>query len=178
MEFHQDNTIQKIKLLFLLEKMEIPLTENNLIDICTSSNNWFSYLDLKEAMFELQQVGFIIENQIENEESRYTITYDGRNCLSHFYFRIPKDTREKMMAYASENRMNFKRSQEYVAEYSKNIDGSYSVNLKIKEPALTTNLLELKIKTPTRQSAIEASKKWTDKAPQLYEFIFDNLLDN
>ena len=178
MEFHQDNTIQKIKLLFLLEKMEIPLTENNLIDICTSSNNWFTYLDLKEAMFELLQVGFIIENQVENEESRYSITFDGRNCLSHFYFRIPKDTREKMMAYAGENRMNFKRSQEYVSEYSKNNDGSYSVNLKIKEPALTTTLLELKIKTPTRNSAIEASKKWKDKAPQVYEYIYDNLLDN
>ena len=70
MEFEQDNTIEKIKLLFVLEKMEIPLTENNIIDICTSSNKWFKYLDLKEAMCELIEVKFIYENKIQGEETR------------------------------------------------------------------------------------------------------------
>ena len=65
MEFIEDNTVEKIKLLFVLERMEIPLTENNIIDICTSSNKWFKYLDLKEAMFQLMGVNFICENKIE-----------------------------------------------------------------------------------------------------------------
>lgn len=177
MEFEQDNTIQKLKLLFVLEKLEIPLTENNIIDICTSSNNWFSYLDLKEAMYELIEVGFICENKVNGEETRYTITFDGRNCLSHFYYRIPKDIREKITEYSQENRMNLKRKQEYVSEYSKNPDGTYTVLLKIKEPVLTSTLLELKLKAPNRQSAVEATKRWTDKAPAIYENIYDNLLD-
>ena len=88
MEFEQDNTIEKIKLLFVLEKMEIPLTENNIIDICTSSNKWFKYLDLKEAMCELIEVKFIYENKIQGEETRYSITNEGRECLSHFYYRV------------------------------------------------------------------------------------------
>lgn len=177
MDFEQDTTIQKLKLLFVLEKMEIPLTENNIIDICTSSNNWFTYLDVKEAMFELLGVGFIYEDKIQDEEPRYTITFDGRNCLSHFYYRIPKDIREKITAYTQDNRMNLKRSQEYVSEYSKNSDGTYSVVLKIKEPILTSSLLELKLKAPNRQSAVEASKRWKDKAPNIYEAIYDSLLD-
>ncbi len=178
MDFEQDNTISKLKLLFVLEKMEIPLTENNIIDICTSSNNWFSYLDVKEALYELLNVKFICEENVEGEETRYSITFDGRNCLSHFYYRIPQEMREKIMAYVQENRMNLKRSQEYVSEYSKNADGTYSVLLKIKEPILTRSLLELKLKVPTRQSAVDASKKWTEKAPIIYENIYDNLLDN
>lgn len=177
MEFEQDTTIQKLKLLFVLEKMEIPLTENNIIDICTSSNNWFSYLDVKEAMFELLGVGFIYEEKVEDEEPRYTITFDGRNCLSHFYYRIPKDIREKITSYTQDNRMNLKRSQEYVSEYTKNSDGTYTVMLKIKEPILTSSLLELKLKAPNRQAAVEASKKWKDKAPNIYEVIYDGLLD-
>ena len=178
MEFVQDNTIQKIKLLFVLEKMEIPLTENNIIDICTASNNWFTYLDLKEALIELIQVGFIFENKIENEENRYSITFDGRNCLSHFYYRIPKDIREKITAYAQDNRLNLKRSQEYISEYTKNDDGSYTVTLKIKEPESTASMLVLKLKVPNRQIALETTKKWTTKAPLIYENIYDNLLDN
>lgn len=178
MEFVQDNTIQKIKLLFVLERMEIPLTENNLIDICTSSNDWFTYLDLKEALYELIEVKFIYENKFENEESRYSITFDGRTCLSHFLYRIPKDIREKIVAYAQENRMSYKRSQEYLSEYSKNQDGSYSVTLKIKEPFSSNSLMTLKLKLPTRQSALETTKKWTEKAPAIYEHIFDTLLDS
>ena len=177
MEFEQDNTIQKLKLLFVLERMEIPLTENNIIDICTSSNNWFSYLDVKEALIELTGVGFILENKIAHEETRYSITLDGRNCLSHFYYRIPKDMRDKIIAYASDNRMNLKRSQEYVSEYEKNSDGTYTVSLKIKEPVLTSCLMELKLKTPNRLTAIEACKRWKEKAPKMYENIYDTLLE-
>ena len=178
MDFEQENTISKLKLLFVLDKMEIPLTENNIIDICTSSNNWFTYLDLKEALIELLDVKFVCEENVTGEEARYTITFDGRNCLSHFYYRIPQDMREKITTYVQENRMNWKRSQEYVSEYTKNSDGTYSVLLKIKEPILTRSLLEIKLKAPTRQSAVEASKRWTEKAPAIYETIYDNLLDN
>ena len=178
MELEQDNTIQKIKLLFVLERMEIPLTENNIVDICTSSNDWFKYLDLKEALYQLIEVGFIYEDKIENEENRYSITFDGRNCLSHFDYRIPKDIREKIQAYAHENRMKLKRSQEYLAEYNKNEDGSYIVTLKIKEPASSNSLMVLNLKTPNRQIALETSKKWANKAPQIYEYIYENLLES
>lgn len=177
MEFVQDNTLTKIKLLFILEKMEIPLTENNLIDVCTQ-NDWLSYIDLKGAMYELLDVGFIYENKVEGEESRYGITFDGRNCLSHFYYRIPKDLREQITAYTAEKRMSYKRSQEYLSEYEKNEDGSYTVTLKIKEQSSLHSLLVLKLKTPNRQIAIDTAKKWTDKAPQIYENIYDTLLDN
>lgn len=178
MDFVQDNTIQKIKLLFLLERLEIPLTENNLIDICTSSNDWFTYLDLKEAMYELLEVGFIYETNSENEEAKYGITLDGRECLSHFHLRIPQNTRDQISAFAQENRLNLKRSQEYLADYSKNIDGSYTVTLRIKEPASSNSMLVIQLKTPTRQAALDTSKKWTAKAPQIYENIYDALLEN
>ena len=177
MEFVEDNTVEKIKLLFVLERMEIPLTENNIIDICTSSNKWFKYLDLKEAMYQLIEIGFIFENKIVGEEARYSITTEGRECLSHFDYRIPQNTRKNIIDYVQENRMNLKRSQEYVSNYKKNDDGSYSVILKIKEPALTSSLLEITLKSPNRKSAVSAAKKWIDKAPSIYENIFENLLD-
>jgi hypothetical protein len=180
MEFVQDNTIQKIKLLFVLDKMEIPLTENNIIDICTSSNDWFSYLDLKEAMYQLIEVGFIFENKVENEESRYSITFGGRECLSHFHYRIPKDIRDKITTYAQDNRLQLKRTQEYISEYTKNEDGSYTVTLKIKDPSSTAtgSLMVLKLKASNRKMALETAQKWTTKAPIIYENIYDTLLDN
>ncbi len=177
MKASPDSTLHKIKLLFVLERMEIPLTENNIVDICTASNNWFEYIDLKEAMYELIQVGFIQERKEPNEDSKYCITTNGRNCLSHFEYRIPKATREEIVEYTQENRLHLKRSQEYLSEYHQNDDGSYSVTLKIKDPATFDYLLSLKLKVSNRQIAIETSKKWTSKAPVIFESIYDNLLD-
>ena len=178
MEVVQDKTIQKIKLLYVLEKMEIPLTENNLIDICTSSNNWFTFFDLKEALYQLIEVGFVFENKVENEESKYSITFDGRECLSHFHYRIPKNTKDQIIAYAQDNLLHLKRSQEYLSEYSKNEDGSYTVTLKIKDPSSTGSLMVLKLKASTSKVALDITQKWTNKAPQIYENIYDSLLDN
>lgn len=171
----------KLKILFLLEKMEIPLTENNILDICTrKSNEWLKigYMDCKEILWQLQESGFIYITDNQNEEKRYTLTYEGRSCLSHFYLRIPQSIREKITTFAKENRMNMKRQQEYVSEYFKNEDGSHTVLLKIKEPLVPQSLLEIKLKAPTRQIAIDACKKWNDNAPNVFEYLYDNLIDN
>ena len=177
MDFMIDSTSNKLKLLFLLDKMEIPLTENSIIDICTSRNAWLNYMDCKEVLWQLLEVGYIFKTDGDFEEERYGITYDGRNCLSHFFQRIPQSLREEITNFAKDNRMNFKRTQEYVSEYKKNEDGSYSVILKIKEPMIPHSLLEIKLKTPTRHTAISTCKKWRDKAPNVFEYIYDNVIE-
>ena len=178
MEFTPDTTTNKLTLLFVLDKMEIPLTENSIIDICTSRNNWLNYMDCKDILWQLLEVGFIYNTNNESDESRYGITMDGRNCLSHFFLRIPQSLREQITAFVKENRMSFKRSQEYVSDYTKNPDGTYTVVLKIKEPLITQPLLEIKLKAPNRHSAIVACKKWKEKAPNVFEYLYDSVIDN
>lgn len=178
LEYSQDSTINKLKLLFLLDKMEIPLTENNIIDISTSRNNWINYMDCKEAIWQLLEVGFIYKTENSDDEHRYGITMDGRNCLSHFFLKIPQSLREEISLFSKENKLNLKRSQEYVSDYVKNPDGSHTVTLKIKEPILTNPLLEIKLKAPTRHSAIIACKKWKENAATIFEYLYDTIIDN
>lgn len=176
MEFTPDTTVNKIMLLFILDKMEIPLTENNLIDICTSRNDWLNYMECKEILQQLVDVGFIFVS--EGEDKRYGLTYEGRNCLSHFFTRIPQSLREDITNFSRDNRMIFKRSQEYVSDYHKNADGSHAVVLKIKEPLVDRPLLEIKLKAPTRHSAIVACKKWKDLAPNVFENLYETFIEN
>ena len=178
MEFTPDTTVNKLKLLFVLDKMEIPLTENNIMDICTSQNTWLTYMECKELLWQLLEVSFIYKTNEDFEENRYGITMDGRNCLSHFFLRIPQSLREQITNYSKENKMNFKRSQEYVADYIKNPDGTHTVTLKIKEPLISLSLLEVKLKAPNRHSAILACKKWKEKAPNVFEFLYDTIIDS
>lgn len=178
MEFTPDTPVNKLTLLFVLDKMEIPLTENSIIDICTSQNTWLNYMECKDILWQLMEIGFVYNTDTESEESRFSITVDGRNCLSHFFLRIPQSLREQITQFVKENRMNFKRSQEYVSDYFKNPDGSHTVILKIKEPLIAQPLLEIKLKAPSRHSAITTCKKWKDKAPNIFEYLYDTIIDN
>lgn len=173
--FVPDNTVNKLIFLFMMEKMEIPLTEDSIIDICTSRNGWLKYMDCKDVMWQLLDVGYIAKTTTADDEDRYNITYAGRNCLSNFFLKIPSSTREEITAFAKENRMDFKRAQEYTGTYFKNADGSYTTSLKIKDPLQAQNLMEIKIVFPSRKIAIDASKKWRNKAPNIFEFVYESL---
>ena len=173
--FIPDNTTNKLIFLFVMDKMEIPLTEDSIIDICTSRNLWLKYMDCKDVMWQLLDVGYIAKTNT-GDGDRYNITYEGRNCLSNFFLKIPSSTREEISNFAKENRLTFKRAQEYVGNYFKNNDGSYTVALKIKDPLEAQNLFEMKIVYPSRKSAINATKVWKNSAPTIFENVYETLL--
>ena len=71
--FVSDQLTNKLILLFVLDKMEIPLTEISLLDICTNRNDWLNYMDCKDIMWQLQNVDFIIKCVDAENESRYKV---------------------------------------------------------------------------------------------------------
>ena len=177
-DFVADPLVKKLLLLFVLDKMEIPLTENSIIDICTSKNVWLSYMDCKDVMWQLLDVNFIYKTIDSTDEARYNITIEGRDCLTHFYKKIPISLRDNITTFAKENRMAFKRAQEYVGKYIRNVDGTYLCTLQIKDPLEGKNIFEIKIILNSIKQAKDAIAKWKEKAPNVYETIFDLLTEN
>lgn len=169
-----DPMICKLILLFTLDKMEFPLTENTILDICYYRNNWLSFIDCTEYLYKLVESNLVYKTEGRDGEVRFNITYDGRNCLSHFYMKIDSSLREQITEYTKANRMHFKRSQEYVSTFFKSEDGSFIVVLKIRSDGYQEEpLFEIKIKAPSRQCAIDACKKWQENAHSAYENIYD-----
>ena len=81
-QFVPDETENKLILLFVLDKMEIPLTENSIMDITTSKNSWLSYMDCKDILWQLVNAKFVYYEQNPNnkEDGLYSITAEGRDC--------------------------------------------------------------------------------------------------
>ncbi len=177
MNISSDSTVNKLILLFILEKIEIPLSENSILDICSSRNNWINYMECKEILLSLLEVGFIYNIDQNNDEARYNITYEGRNCLSHFYRRIPISLREEITDFTKQNRLYLKRSQEYIADYEKLEDGSYNLKLKIRSPFDSEPMFNIEFRAPSRSSAINAVKLWREKAPSIYENVYESLIE-
>lgn len=177
--FVPDQTANKLILLYMLDKMEIPLTENSILEICTSKNNWLTYMECKDILWQLVKTKFVWFKEDENApaEGKYSITSEGRDCLGHFYGKIPPSIRETISDFCKKNRISFKRAQEYVPNFHKNSDGTHTVVLRINNPQDIQPLLKIQIKTDSRRGAMNACKRWEEKAPSIYEYILENLLD-
>ena len=169
-----DTSINKLILLFVFDKMECPLSENTIIDMCCSSNNWISYMDYKPILNKLLDEAFIY-NAAKYGDALYTITPEGRYCLAEFYVQIPTSTRESISEFIKQHRVRYRRKQECTSDYFMNNDGTYTVSLKIVEPIGAQ--LDLKVIVPSRQVAKSIYKKWPDKAEALYATIYDHLVD-
>ncbi len=171
--------LDKLIMLFVIDKMEIPLTEDSILDICSVKNTWIqNYMDCKAIIHNLVDSNLLYKIGDDNQEKElFALSYEGRECLSNLYRRIPLAMREEISAYLQANRLNVKSSQEYSATYSKNDDGSYNVELKIYEPLINKPMFVLNIKAPSRQSANEAIHKWKVNAPAIYEIIYEKLIN-
>ena len=140
-------------------------------------NNWINYMDCKDLLFQLLEAKFIYKPNTTNNESRYNITVAGRECLSQFFTKIPASMRNVISKFAVENKLHFKRNQEYIGNYYKSIDGSYTVELRILEPLTTDSIFSVSIKTDTRHNAIVACKKWRELAPNIYEQVYSKIIE-
>ena len=54
-----DATVNKLILLFVFDKMETALSENTIVDMCCSTNDWISYMDYKPILNMLLEHSFI-----------------------------------------------------------------------------------------------------------------------
>ena len=174
MQVKGDSSLNKLILLFVFDKMEVPLSENTILDMCCSSNNWIAYMDCQPILNQLLEHAFIY-NVSTSDEPMYTITPDGRVCLANFFVQIPSSTRESISRFIKQNRVKYRKKQECVADYYMNKDGTYTVYLKIIEPIQP--ILELKLVVPNRQTAKDIYKKWEDKATSIYTLFYENLVD-
>ena len=62
MEITDESTINKPILLYVFEAMDVPITGDTIIEMCTSRNTWLSYMDCTITIGELIEAGFIYQS--------------------------------------------------------------------------------------------------------------------
>jgi len=174
--FVADEITRKIILLFIFEKMDIPLSENTLSEIIMSNPDLMSYMDYREALAQIVDVKFVVAKTVSGD-LMYQLTKDGRDCLAHFWTKIPASIRESIIQYTAENKIRMKRSQEYRIDYFKNSDGTQTAVFMIKDYTGPYNLMELKLRVPSRADAVRAAARWKDKAPEVFDFVYNHLVE-
>ncbi|MBR2441785.1 MAG: DUF4364 family protein [Clostridia bacterium] len=175
MQIQGETSVNKLIVLFVFDKMETALSERTILEVCTSENGWLNYMDCKELIPRLLDDGFICRISSPEEEPLYAITGDGRESLNSFYINIPKSIREEISSFVKNNSGKLRNRQECKADYYQNVDGTYTVFLKIIAPVQP--MLELKFVIPDKKTAQNIYKSWESKASDLYSAIYETLVD-
>ena len=149
MQVKGETSVNKLILLFVFDKMESPLSERTLVDMCTSSNDWLNYMDCTVLIHKLKKDGFICDIP-SGDDPLYAITTEGREALANYYISIPRSAREEISRYIKSNGAKFRTRQECKSDYYQNKDGTYTVNLKILAAVQPLSLIH--ISEPTRRS--------------------------
>ena len=175
MQIQGETSVNKLIVLFVFDKMESALSQRTIVEMCTTGNNWLNYMDCIELLPRLLDDGFICRISSPDEEPLFTITSDGRESLNNFYINIPKSLREEISAYIKKNGNKMRTRQECKADYYQNVDGTYTVFLKILAPVQP--MVELKFVVPDKKTAQHIYKNWESKASELYSAVYDTLVD-
>ncbi|MBQ8291757.1 MAG: DUF4364 family protein [Clostridia bacterium] len=175
MQIQGETSVNKLILLFVFEKMESALSERTVVEMCTAGNNWLNYMDCKELLPRLLDDGFLCRISPSSEEPLYTITSDGRESLNSFYINIPKSIRDEISTFVKKNSGKLRNRQECKSDYYQNVDGTYTVFVKILAPVQP--MLELKFVVPDKKTAQNIYKNWESKAAELYSAIYETLVD-
>lgn len=163
----------KLLLLYLLEKIKLPISNNKITQIILE-NNLMNYFTLQQYITELTNTNFI--ELIEQEgKHRITISAEGSKVLSLFRNRISKKRLTDIDLYLNKQLDNIKKEVTISADYT--IEGNnYIVNLKAVENNCI--LMDLKINVASNKQAKDLCAKWKQNSAELYNQLFKVLIDS
>lgn len=166
-------TEHKLLLLYLIDKMDIPLSSSQ-IELFALSENFMNYFSLQECLSEMVQIKYL-DAYKDNNTTRYTITDEGLQSLDYFEKHIPIDTRNKINQYVLENRKRIKRDYETTANYFKELNSDdFTVKCAIYED--DAMLMEINLSVVSRDQAKLICNNWKTNISTLYSDILSKLI--
>ncbi len=168
MEYRQAEN--KLLLLYLIDKMDLPLSRSQITDYVREAE-FMDFFTLQQTLAEMVEDGFL-ENAVEDNTTRYSITGDGQTMLEYFEKHIPAQIRAMINGYVHNNRRKIKREYEITATYFPNAENDeFVVKCGVYEDERT--LMELAIAVDTRDQAKLIQSNWKSNAKSLYGRIIE-----
>ena len=155
----------KLTLLFLIEKMDLPLNRGQITDYIIK-DALMDYFTLQKTLAELIEGGYL-EAETQDNKTLYSITDEGLNILEMFGKRISSEVRAKINAFVKEQKREIQREFENTAIFFPGADGlEYLVKCGVYEEGRV--LMELSLTVDTRDQARLIQSNWKENAKIIY----------
>lgn len=170
----QELAENKLLLLYIFEKLEIPITNAEITQIILE-NNFINYFTLQQYLAELISSKFLMYTDNESDR-RIELTEKGYKVLSLFENRISKNKKEATDVYLAEKSEKIKEDVTVTSEYTIENNNNFIVNLKAYENSSV--LIDIKLNVASNKQARALCAKWKTDSSKLYGKIIEFLISD
>lgn len=163
----------KILLCYLLNRLNKPITADQLYEIAVSDGN-VNYFIYSEAMEDLLKNETIVK-ETDNGTEYLILAEKGKAGAEQFRQYVPKSFRDKILSSALKFFAKLKRENEVICELIP-LENGYYVHCRILD--ISDDLMELKIFAPDEEQAKLIKEKIIMNPTGFYGKIMNFALDN
>ena len=164
----------KLMILYLLDKMDMPMTNAQITDFFVSEN-LLTYFDLQQLLAKMVDDNYL-EKYVDNNTASYNVTDHGAQTLELLEKRIMQPARSKINIFISENRRLIKKAYEITSNYFYDHQtGEFIVKCGAYDG--DTTLMEIAMSVVTREQAKLICRNWKANVNRLYGKFLDLLMD-
>ena len=166
------NTLYKLMILYMLEKIDFSMTSTQIQDFILDKG-YTDYFTLQSSISELTGSGLIHAEKIRNV-SYYTLTPEGEDTIRYLRSKINLPIREDIDQYLRANKLSLIDAVSVLADYYRTTNDDYEVRCVVREKK--SNIIDLKILVSDEEQASAMCRQWRNKSQQLYEYLMRELL--
>lgn len=157
----------KLLLLYIFDKIKIPITNNKITQIILE-NNFINYFTLQQYISELISSNFLKYTEGESKH-RLEITEKGKKVLSLFGNRLSRNKIDAADEYLTNNINIIKKDVTITSDYTIESKDKFIVNLKAVDNNIV--LIDLKITVDSNKQARDLCAKWKNNSSEIYSKI-------
>lgn len=165
-------TLYKLMTLYMLNKVNFPLTKNQLLDFFLTKDytNYFTYLQVLNELEESK----LINIETVRQNSYYKINVDGAETIELFVKKIPVSIIDDMDIFLVENKYELRNEVSTISDYYKSTNQDYIVNCRIIEGSST--LIDMNLSVPSEDVAEMMCNNWRASSQEIYSNVMKTLM--
>lgn len=168
----EPNTIYKMTILEMLEKVDFPLT-NTQISNFFLEQDYTDYFTVQQILSGLLDSG-LIQAKSTHSNTQYSITPSGKETLNFFQDKISPAILEDMLHYFEKNKMELKIENSILADFYKSTAPGFDVRCQLKEKEIP--VIDLTLHVGTKAQAEAVCTNWKKQNMEIYTYLMDMLI--
>lgn len=168
----EPNTIYKITILDMLDKVDFPLTN-------TQISNFFLEQDYTDYFTVQQIISGLLDSELIRAESthnntQYYITASGKETLTFFKDKITPAIAEDLANYYAKNKMTIKNENAIVADFYKSTIPGFDVRCQLKEN--DTSIIDITLHVENKSQAEAVCHNWKERYMDIFAHLMETLI--
>lgn len=165
------STQDKLKLLYILDYIDIPLTNNEITNYILEYG-MMDYFTLQLLLSDLCEVKFIHLKPYNGNEY-YSVSKSGKAALEMFGDKLPEYFINEVARNYSGIKKHIKKQREIFGHYYKRKDDEFIVSLQVSENS--TTIFNLSINVTDEIMAKKIIKRWENNPDKIFGEIINAL---